>query len=398
MSLITLQEPDVKDYDPTKHRFETNAIHAGQFPDPTTGALTFPIYQTSTYAQEGIGGHKGFEYSRTNNPTRKALEDCLAALEGAKYGLCFASGMAAIGNVMTLLKAGDHVIASDDLYGGTPRLFNRVYADYGLQFTFVDSSYTDRIEAAIKPNTKLIWIETPTNPLLKITEIRAVASLASRKNLILVVDNTFATPYLQRPLDLGADIVVHSTTKYLGGHADTVGGTVITNNEKYFERLKFCQNAAGAIMGPFDAWLTMRGVKTLPIRLERQCESAMQLAQYLESHPKVQRVIYPGLDSYPQKTIAQRQMRLFGGMISFEIKGGLDAAKRMLADIKLFSVAESLGGVESLIQHPAMMTHASVPKEVRDAIGITDGLIRVSVGLEAYEDLKQALDDAFSRA
>lgn len=395
MLLITSQEPDVKNYDPTQHRFETNAIHAGQFPDPTTGALAFPIYQTSTYAQEGIGGHKGFEYSRTNNPTRKALEDCLAALEGAEYGLCFASGMAAIGNVMTLLKAGDHVIASDDLYGGTPRLFNRVYADYGLQFTFVDSSYTDRIETAIKPNTKLIWIETPTNPLLKITEIRAVASLASRKSLILVVDNTFATPYLQRPLDLGADIVVHSTTKYLGGHADTVGGTVITRNERYFERLKFCQNAAGAIMGPFDAWLTMRGVKTLPIRLERQCESAMQLAHYLENHPQVQRVIYPGLDSYPQKTIAQRQMRLFGGMISFEIKGGLDAAKRMLADIKLFSVAESLGGVESLIQHPALMTHASVPKEVRDAIGITDGLIRVSVGLEAYEDLKQALDDAF---
>ncbi len=387
----------MKDFDPTKHRFETNAIHAGQFPDPSTGAITFPIYQTSTYVQEGIGGHKGFEYSRTNNPTRKALEDCLAALEGAKHGLCFASGMAAIGNVLTLLKAGDHVIASDDLYGGTPRLFNKVYADYGLEFTFVDSSYTERIEAAIKPNTRLVWIETPTNPLLKITEIRAVASLTSRHKLILVVDNTFATPYLQRPLDLGADIVVHSTTKYLGGHADTVGGAVITSNDKYFERLKFCQNAAGAIMGPFDAWLTMRGVKTLPVRLERQCESAGHLANYLESHPKVARVIYPGLESFKQRTIAERQMRMFGGMISFEIKGGLEAARRMLGNIKLLSVAESLGGVESLIQHPALMTHASVPKEVRDAVGITDGLIRISVGLEAYEDIKAAIDDAFAQ-
>ncbi len=387
----------MKDFDPTKHRFETNAIHAGQFPDPSTGAITFPIYQTSTYVQEGIGGHKGFEYSRTNNPTRKALEDCLAALEGAKHGLCFASGMAAIGNVLTLLKAGDHVIASDDLYGGTPRLFNKVYAEYGLEFTFVDSSYTERIEAAIKPNTRLVWIETPTNPLLKITEIRAVSSLTSRHKLILAVDNTFATPYLQRPLDLGADIVVHSTTKYLGGHADTVGGAVITSNDKYFERLKFCQNAAGAIMGPFDAWLTMRGVKTLPVRLDRQCESAGHLASYLESHPKVSRVIYPGLESFKQNKIAERQMRMFGGMISFEIKGGLEAAKKMLGSIKLLSVAESLGGVESLIQHPALMTHASVPKEVRDAVGITDGLIRVSVGLEAYEDIKAAIDDAFAQ-
>ncbi len=387
----------MKDYDPTKFKFETNAIHAGQPPDPTTGAITVPIYQTSTYVQDGIGGHKGFEYSRTNNPTRAALEQCIAALEGAKYGLCFASGMAAIGNVMTLLKAGDHVVASDDLYGGTPRLFNRIYADYGIQFTFVDSSFTGQIEAALTPNTKLVWIETPTNPQLKITEIRAVASLTNRKNITLVVDNTFATPYLQRPLDLGADVVMHSTTKYLGGHADTVGGAICTSNEKLHERLKFCQNAAGAIMGPFDAWLTLRGIKTLPVRLERQCESAALLAQYLEASPKVQRVIYPGLDSFSQKKIAERQMRLFGGMISFEIKGGLEAAKRMLKDIPLFSVAESLGGVESLIQHPAMMTHASVPPEVRAKIGVTDGLIRISVGLEAYEDIKAAIDVAFSR-
>lgn len=384
-------------YDPTKHKFETNAIHAGQPPDPTTGAIAVPIYQTSTYVQEGIGGHKGYEYSRTNNPTRSALEQCLAALEGAKYGLCFASGMAATANVMTLLKSGDHVIASDDLYGGTPRVFNKVFADYGIQYTYVDTSYTDRIEAAIKPNTKLVWVETPTNPLLKITELRAVSSLTKRHSLILVVDNTFASPFLQRPLDLGADIVVHSTTKYIGGHADTVGGAIMTSDERLHERLKFCQNAAGAVMGPFDAFLTMRGLKTLALRMERACDNAMSIAEYLEKHPKVERVIYPGLESFAQHEIARRQMRMFGGMLSFEIKGGLEAAKRMLANIPIFSVAESLGGVESLIQHPALMTHASVAKEVRDAIGITDGLIRVSAGIEAFEDLKNALDCAFSK-
>ncbi len=386
----------MKKYNPADHKFETNAIHAGQDPDPTTGAITFPIYQTSTYVQEAVGKHKGYEYSRTTNPTRSALEACLASLEGAKYGLCFASGMAAMTNVLSLVKAGDHVIASDDLYGGTPRLFNQVYADYGIEFTYVDSSYTERIEAAIKPNTKLVWIETPTNPLLKITEIRAISSLTRRRNLILVVDNTFATPYLQRPLDLGADIVVHSVTKYIAGHADTVGGTVITSNDKYYERLKFHQNAAGAVMGPFDAFLTMRGVKTLAVRLERQCDNAMNLADYLEQHPKVARVIFPGLDSFPQKKIAERQMRRFGAMITFEIKGGQTAALKFLEMLPLFSLAESLGGVESLIEHPAMMTHASLPKERREAVGITDGLIRISVGIEAYEDLKQALDVGFA--
>jgi cystathionine gamma-lyase len=386
----------LKDYDPTKHQFETNAIHAGQPPDPATGAITFPIYQTSTYVQEGIGGHKGFEYSRTANPTRCALEQCLAALEGAKYGLCFASGMAATSNVMTLLKAGDHVVCSDDLYGGTPRVFNKVFADFGIEFTYVDTSFTDRIESAIKPNTKMVFIETPTNPMLKITEIRAVATLTSRRHLILVVDNTFASPFLQRPLDLGADIVVHSTTKYINGHADSVGGAILTSNEKCYERMKYCQNAAGGIMGPFDAFLTMRGVKTLSLRMERQCENAMNLAVYLSNHPKVDHVIYPGLESFAQHKIAKRQMRLFGGMISFEIKGGLESAKKMLANTPVFGLAESLGGVESLIQHPAQMTHASVAKELRDKIGITDGLIRISAGIEAYEDLKTALDVGFS--
>jgi cystathionine gamma-lyase len=386
----------LKKYNPAEYQFETNAIHAGQDPDPATGAITFPIYQTSTYVQEAVGKDKGFLYARTSNPTRSALESCLASLEGAKYGLCFASGMAAVTNVLSLLKAGDHVIAADDLYGGVPRVFNHVFAGYGIEFTYVDTTYTDRVEAAIKPNTKLVWMETPSNPLLKITEIRAISSLTHRHKLILVVDNTFATPFLQRPLDLGADIVLHSVTKYIAGHADTVGGAVVTSNDAHYERMKFHQNAAGAIMGPFDAFLTMRGVKTLALRVERQCDSAMNLAQYLEQHPKVQRVIYPGLDSHPQKKIAERQMRQFGAMITFEIKGGEKAALKFLENIPLFALAESLGGVESLIEHPAQMTHASVPRERREAIGITDGLIRISVGIEAYEDLKKAIDAGFA--
>lgn len=386
----------MKKYNPAEYQFETNAIHAGQDPDPATGAITFPIYQTSTYVQEAVGKDKGFLYARTSNPTRSALESCLASLEGAKYGLCFASGMAAVTNVLSLLKAGDHVIAADDLYGGVPRVFNHVFAGYGIEFTYVDTTYTDRVEAAIKPNTKLVWMETPSNPLLKITEIRAISSLTHRHKLILVVDNTFATPFLQRPLDLGADIVLHSVTKYIAGHADTVGGAVVTSNDAHYERMKFHQNAAGAIMGPFDAFLTMRGVKTLALRVERQCDSAMNLAQYLEQHPKVQRVIYPGLDSHPQKKIAERQMRQFGAMITFEIKGGEKAALKFLENIPLFALAESLGGVESLIEHPAQMTHASVPRERREAIGITDGLIRISVGIEAYEDLKKAIDAGFA--
>jgi cystathionine gamma-lyase len=386
----------LKDYDPKDFRFETNAIHAGQKPDPTTGAISYPIYQTSTYVQEGIGQHKGFEYSRTDNPTRNALQDCLAALEGAKYGLCYASGMAAIANVLSLLKAGDQVIASDDLYGGTPRVFDKVYADYGIEFAYVDTSHTDRVEAAITDGTKLVFIETPTNPLLKITEIRAISSLCRRHNLILVVDNTFATPYLQRPLDLGADIVVHSITKYIAGHADTVGGVICTSNDEYYERLKFTQNAAGAIMGPFDAFLTMRGVKTLPVRMDRHCDNAEALAQFLSERDEVSRVIYPGLESFPQGEIARRQMRRFGGIITFELKGGLDAARALLENIEVFSLAESLGGVESLIEHPGLMTHAALSKERREQVGITDGMVRISVGIEAYEDLKRALEKALA--
>jgi len=383
----------LKPFDPSRCRFETNAIHAGQDPDPATGAVTIPIYQTSTYAQEGIGRHKGFEYSRTANPTRKALEECIAALEGALYGLCFASGMAAIANVLSLLKAGDHVVASDDLYGGTPRLFNQVYRDYGLSFTYVDASHPEKVEKAVESRTRLVWIETPSNPLLKITDIKAIASITRKRGLTLVVDNTFASPYLQRPLDLGADIVVHSTTKYLGGHADTVGGAVATSHQAHFDRMKFTQNAAGAIMGPFDAFLTMRGIKTLHLRLERQCENAARLAEHLEKDDRCLRVIYPGLHSFPQRETARRQMRLFGAMISFELRGGEGAARSLLERIELFSVAESLGGVESLIQSPAFMTHASVPKERRREIGISDGLIRISVGVEAYEDLERALDE-----
>lgn len=382
-------------YDPKAFKFETNAIHAGQAPDPATGAITTPIYQTSTYVQEGIGKHKGYEYSRTDNPTRSALQDCLASLEGAKYGLCFASGMAAIANVLTLLKAGDEVIASDDLYGGTPRVFDQVYADFGIGFKYVDTSFTDKVEAAISDKTKLVWIETPTNPLLKITEIRAIATLCKQHKLILVVDNTFATPYLQRPLDLGADIVVHSVTKYIAGHADTVGGAICTSNEAHYERLKYTQNAVGAIMGPFDAFLTMRGVKTLPVRMEKHCDNAEGLAAFLEEREEVSRVIYPGLESFPQHEIARRQMRRFGGIISFELEGGLEAARKLLDNVKLFAIAESLGGVESLIEHPALMTHAALSPERRQQVGIGDGLIRISVGIEAYEDLKQDLQRAF---
>ncbi len=382
----------MKNYDPKQHKFETNAIHAGQAPDPTTGAITFPIYQTSTYVQEGIGGHKGFEYSRTANPTRKALEDCLAALEGGEHGLCFASGMAAIATAMMLLKAGDHVVCSDDLYGGTPRLFNQIFANFGIEYSYVDATQTSEIEEAITEKTRMVWVETPTNPLLKVVELRAVSTLTKRHNLILVVDNTFATPYLQRPLDLGADIVVHSMTKYLGGHADTVGGAIVTSNPMFYERLKFSQNSAGAILGPFDAWLTLRGVKTLAVRMERCCDNAENLARYLADHPKVTKVIYPGLESHPQHEISARQMRRSGGMISIELVGGEESARKMLAGIPLFAVAESLGGVESLIQHPAQMTHASVPKERRQAIGITDGLVRLSLGIEAYEDIKAAID------
>ncbi len=374
--------------------FETLAIHAGQSPDPTTGAVMTPIYQTSTYAQTSMG-EAVYDYARTINPTRSALQDCLAALEGGRYGLSFASGMAAIDTILRLLKPGDHLLASNDVYGGTFRIFTKVYEQFGLHFSFVEMGDLNAVRAALRANTRMVWIETPTNPLLKVADIAAIAELLSSHagRPLLVVDNTFATPYLQQPLRLGADIVTHSVTKYLGGHSDVVGGAVILNDEAAFERLKFLQNAVGAVPGPLDCFLVLRGVKTLPLRMERHCANAMQIARFLESHPAVGRVIYPGLPSHPGHAIAARQMRGFGGMISFVVKGGPEAARRVAEHTRIFALAESLGGVESLIEVPAAMTHMSVagsPLEVDPA------LVRLSVGVEHVDDLIADLERALS--
>jgi len=376
-------------------KFSTKAIHAGQDPDPATGATIVPVYQTSTYTQEAVGVHKGFDYSRSINPTRLALEKQLAALENAEYGCAFASGMAATSAVLNLLSAGDHVVVTDDLYGGTYRLFSRVLARYGLEFTYVDMADLQAIRAAIKPNTKLFWLETPTNPLLKLIDIRAVSALAHdaarHSGTIVVVDNTFASPYFQQPLALGADVVVHSTTKYIGGHSDVIGGAALTNNKEYYDAIKFHQNAVGGVPSPHDAWLTMRGAKTLALRMREHARNAQAVAEFLQAHPQVERVYYPGLPSHPQHELAKRQMSGFGGMVSFTLKGpeqrAIDFANRM----RYFSLAESLGGVESLVCHPARMTHGSIPKEERDKRGITDGLLRLSVGIEDVEDLLEDL-------
>jgi cystathionine beta-lyase/cystathionine gamma-synthase len=371
--------------------FETRAIHVGQEPDPTTGAVVVPIYQTSTYAQTDVGEHKGYDYSRTSNPTRAALEQCLASLEGGKHGLVFSSGMGAITTTMFLLKAGDHVVACDDVYGGTFRLFRRVLENYGLEFSFVDMTNLDAIGRALRPSTRMVWIETPTNPLMKVIDIAAVASLAKKANAWSVVDNTFASPYLQQPLASGVDIVMHSTTKYLGGHSDVVGGAVVTSNPEIYERLKFLQNAAGAVPGAFDCWLVLRGVKTLAPRMERHSANAMAVAEFLARHRAVKRVMYPGLETHPQHTLARRQMRAFGGMMSFIAKGGAGAARRIARSTRLFTLGESLGGVESLIEVPAAMTHQSVagsPLEVDPA------LIRLSVGIEHGDDLIADLSEA----
>lgn len=373
--------------------FSTDAIHKGQEPDPATGAIIVPIYQTSTFVQEELGKHKGYEYARTANPTRAALEKNLACLERGQFGYAFASGMAAINALMTLFKSGDHVVAGHDLYGGTFRLFERVLKDFGLSFSYADTTRLDEVERAIRPETRLIFIETPTNPLMQITDIRAMASLAQRAGVRVAVDNTFMSPYLQRPLELGADFVVHSTTKYLNGHSDGVGGAVVLNDASLAERLKFIQNAAGAVLGPFDSWLVLRGVKTLALRMERHCRNGLAIARYLERHPKVKRIHYPGLSSHPQHELAKKQMRGFGGMLSFET-GSLENAKTVLKSVRLCSLAESLGGVETLISHPATMTHASVPPEQRQRLGITDGLVRISVGIEDLEDLIADLDQA----
>ncbi len=377
-------------------RFETKAIHCGQEPEERTGAVVVPIFQTSTYAQKSPGVHTGYEYTRTQNPTRDALQEAIAALEGGAHGLVFASGLAATNTVMNLLKAGDHVICMDDVYGGTFRIFDKVWRDCGMEFTFLDVRDPARVEAAITPKTRLIWLETPSNPLLKIVDLRAIAAIGKAHDVIVVADNTFASPFFQNPLALGADIVVHSTTKYIGGHSDAVGGALVTSREDLFPRLKFCQNAVGACTGPFDSWLTLRGLKTLSVRMERHFSNALAVASWLESHPKVDRVIYPWLPSHPQHALAKSQMSGMSGMLSFEIAGGLEAARRFLERVRVFTLAESLGGVESLIEHPAIMTHASIPLELRLQSGLTDGLCRLSVGIEHVDDLLEDLAQALA--
>ena len=381
------------------HAFSTRCIHGGQEHDPTTGAVNVPIYATSTYAQSAPGEHKGFVYARGNNPTRYAFERAIADLEEGIAGFAFGSGMAATGAVLDLMPAGSHMIASDDLYGGSFRLFERVRKETsGLTVSYVDMSKPENVIAAIKDNTKMIWIETPTNPLLKLTDIAEIAKIAKDKGLISVVDNTFATPVVQRPVTMGADIVVHSVTKYIGGHSDVIGGMVVVGEKQELaDKMKFIQNSTGGILGPFDSFLALRGVKTLDVRLERHCKSAMKIAEWLSHHPKVEKVFYPGLASHPQHELAKKQMNGFGGMITAILKGDLDASRRMLSACRVFTLAESLGGVESLIEHPAIMTHASVPKEQREALGISDGLIRLSVGIEAVEDLIADLDAALSK-
>ncbi len=377
----------------TRARFSTVCLHAGQEPDPSTGAIITPIYQTSTYVQEALGKHKGYEYGRTHNPTRMALERNIAAIEGGTAGFAFASGMAAIGAIATLLQAGDHVVVSDNTYGGTFRLFDKVLRRYQLSFTYVDTSKLDEVERAFTASTRMLFVETPTNPVMRLTDLRAAAELAHRHKVRLVVDNTFASPYIQRPLEFGADIVTHSTTKYLNGHSDSVGGIVVAQRADDIEWLTFVQNAEGAILGPFDSWLVLRGTKTLPLRMQQHSATGLALAEFLSSQPKVRKVYYPGLPSHPQYELAKRQMRGFGGMLAFDL-GSLEAARRLLNAVRLHALAESLGGVETLISHPATMTHASVPAERRAAIGITDGLVRISAGLEDLEDLKEDLVQA----
>ncbi len=379
-------------------RFDTLAIHAGQEPDPTTGAIMTPVYLTSTYVQAGPGEHKGYEYSRTKNPTRTALEGCLAALEGARFGYAFASGLAATDTLIHLLDSGDHVVCSDDVYGGTFRIFDKVFKRLGLSFSFVDLSKPGTLEAALTPKTRMVWLETPTNPTLKLVDLARVGEIARARKITTVCDNTFSSPYFQRPLELGIDVVLHSTTKYINGHSDTVGGFVGTSDPELAQRIAFLQNAVGGVPSPMDSFLVLRGVKTLSVRMARHEQNAMKVAEFLVGHPKAGHVVYPGLASHPQHALARKQMRGFGGMLTFEIQGGLPAARKFLKAVKVFACAESLGGVESLIEHPAIMTHASVPPETRAALGISDGFIRLSVGIEDVQDLVDDLAQAFSQA
>jgi len=376
--------------------FATIAIHTGSEPDESTGSVTVPIYQTSTYAQEGLGKNKGYEYARTQNPTRSALERNVAALEGGRFGFAFASGMAAIDATLRLVKAGEHVVVSDNTYGGTARLFTRILANYNLEFDFVDTSEPLNVEAAIKPNTKMVFIETPTNPVMIVTDLKEVSEIAHRAGARVVCDNTFMSPYLQRPLEFGVDIVVHSTTKYLNGHSDGVGGIVVLNDEEDANWIGFVQNSAGAILSPFDSWLVMRGTKTLALRMEQHDKSGRAVAAFLEEHPKVRKVYYPGSASHPQHALARRQQNGFGGMVAFDV-GSLAAARTVLESVKLCTLAESLGGVETLISHPATMTHASVDEAKRGRLGITDGLVRISVGIEDTDDIIADLDQALDK-
>lgn len=376
----------------------TRAIHAGQEPDPVTGAVMSPVYQTSTYAQTSIGEHKGFEYGRTHNLTRQRYEACVAALEGAEYGIAFASGLSTIDATLRLLKTGDHVVCCDDLYGGTFRLFDKQFSRFGIEFTYVDLTDSANLEKAMKPNTKLVWMESPTNPTLKLLDIRKLSAIAKARGAWAAVDNTFLSPIFQRPLELGADLVVHSVTKYLNGHSDVIGGIAVTSNEEIGNGLRFLQNAVGAIPSPWDSFLIMRGLKTLHVRMERHDRNARAIAAWLEKHPKVERVVYPGLASHPQHALAKSQMSGFGGMISFYPRGGLETAKRFVESVKVFTLAESLGGVESLICHPVSMTHGSVPAERRKQLGILDHLVRLSVGIEDEKDLINDLEKALAKA
>ncbi|HAG91687.1 MAG TPA: cystathionine gamma-synthase [Bdellovibrionales bacterium] len=381
-------------WDKKEFGFETRAIHAGQSPDPTTGAIMTPVFLTSTYVQSSPGHHTGYEYSRTGNPTRTAYENCVANLEGGSFGFATSSGCAATLLVLHMLKSGDHVIASDDLYGGTFRLFDKVLRNNGIDFSFVDLSNPENLQSAIRPNTKLVWLETPTNPMLKLIDIEAISKQAKDKNLLVAVDNTFMSPYFQRPLEWGADVVVHSTTKYINGHSDIVGGIVVVERKDLAEKLAFLSNSMGPIASTFDSFMCMRSLKTLPLRMKAHQENAMAVAKFLEDHKKVARVIYPGLESHAQHSLAKKQMTGFGGMITFYLDGGLNEARSFLEKVKVFSLAESLGGVESLVEHPAIMTHASVPPENRKALGIDDSLVRLSVGVETLEDLLKDLDAA----
>ena len=378
-------------------KFDTKVVQAGMTPDPTTGAILPPLYQTATYVLEEVGKDKGFDYTRSSNPTRQVMEEILAILDGGKFGIAFASGMSAVDSCMRLLKAGDHVICSDDVYGGVSRHFNQILVNYDLHFTYVDSSNSTNIENAIQSNTKLIWIETPTNPLLKITDLEAVGNIAKKHNILFGVDSTFATPVFLRPLEFGADLVMHSTTKYLSGHNQLIGGVVITNQEDLFDQLKFVQKSIGAVPGPFDCWLTILGIKTLDLRMKKHDSNAQTVAEYLEAHPKVLSVTYPGLPSHPAHETAKKQMSGFSGMISFELTGGIPAGKIVMNSVKLAKLAESLGAVETMITHPATMTHADVPKDEREARGLTDGLVRLSVGIENPDDIIADLEQALNR-